>query len=165
MVGSELAKAIVAAVLAVVLAITSIGCAGTTESVRNNPKTAIGAGSGMVGGAAIAALAGAGAGWIVGAAALGALFGGAVGKSLDERDKRLAAEAHQRSLEYGRTGQTQTWTNPDTGHSGSITPTRTYQNASGQYCREYTQNIQIDGQTHQGHGTACRQPDGSWRMN
>ena len=42
--------------------------------------------------------------------------------------------------------------------------TRTYQNQSGQYCREFTQTIQVGGESQQGHGTACRQPDGSWKI-
>ncbi|RZJ46716.1 MAG: DUF4271 domain-containing protein, partial [Flavobacterium sp.] len=33
------------------------------------------------------------------------------------------------TLERAPTGQTVNWTNPDSGHSGSITPTKTYQNA------------------------------------
>ena len=30
------------------------------------------------------------------------------------------------------------------------------------YCREYTEVFQIGGRSHQGYGTACLQPDGSW---
>jgi surface antigen len=76
----------------------------------------------------------------------------------------MAAANAQRALETSRTGQTTSWSNPDSGHSGDITPTRTYQNASGQYCREYQQEIDIGGQKEKAHGTACRQPDGSWKI-
>jgi hypothetical protein len=31
-------------------------------------------------------------------------------------------------------------------------------------CREYQRQIQIDGKMQMAHGTACRQPDGSWRI-
>lgn len=34
----------------------------------------------------------------------------------------------------------------------------------GEYCREYTQTVTIGGKTQKGYGTACLQPDGSWRM-
>jgi surface antigen len=66
-------------------------------------------------------------------------------------------------MEYGSTGTTSTWRNPDTGHYGEITPTRTWETPSGP-CREFQQTIYIDGQAHEGVGTACRQPDGTWKI-
>lgn len=39
-----------------------------------------------------------------------------------------------------------------------------YQTASGQYCREYQSTIHVGGRLQQGYGTACQQPDGSWRV-
>ena len=35
---------------------------------------------------------------------------------------------------------------------------------SAPYCREYTQRIVIGNQTQESYGTACLQPDGSWRI-
>ena len=35
---------------------------------------------------------------------------------------------------------------------------------SGQYCREYTAPITIDGHQVEGYGQACQQPDGSWKL-
>lgn len=32
------------------------------------------------------------------------------------------------------------------------------------YCREYTRTIYVGGQAQQGYGTACQQPDGSWKI-
>ncbi|NDF11806.1 MAG: hypothetical protein EB060_03190 [Proteobacteria bacterium] len=32
------------------------------------------------------------------------------------------------------------------------------------YCREYTQNVKVGSGVHQGYGTACMQPDGSWKL-
>jgi len=61
-----------------------------------------------------------------------------------------------------QTGYTQRWQDPDLQVSGSVTPTRTYTLASGQYCREYQQEIVVDGRPVSGFGRACRQPDGSW---
>ena len=72
-------------------------------------------------------------------------------------------QAAQQSLESGRTGETTDWVNPDSGHSGSITPTETYQKADGSYCRKYTQTIIVNEEAVQSYGTACRQPDGSWK--
>lgn len=31
------------------------------------------------------------------------------------------------------------------------------------YCREYTETIKIGNELHEGYGTACMQPDGSWQ--
>lgn len=32
------------------------------------------------------------------------------------------------------------------------------------YCREYTQSFTVGGKTQNGYGTACREPDGSWKI-
>jgi len=45
------------------------------------------------------------------------------------------------------------------------TPTSdVYQSQSGQYCREYQSQANIGGRMTYGYGTACQQPDGSWRV-
>ncbi len=76
----------------------------------------------------------------------------------------MAIQAANNAFENARTGEASTWRNPDSGNSGSITPTRTYQAPSGGYCREYQQDIIVGGETHKSYGTACRQPDGSWKI-
>ena len=70
----------------------------------------------------------------------------------------------QTALETNKVGQTSTWKNPDSGNSGTVTPTRTFENATKQYCREYTQTVQVGGKTERAYGTACRQADGSWKI-
>jgi hypothetical protein len=42
-------------------------------------------------------------------------------------------------------------------------PSSAYQPA-GQTCRQYQTTVTVDGQTQPGFGTACLQPDGTWRM-
>ncbi len=81
----------------------------------------------------------------------------------DQRDKRLAAEAQQKALESAPTGKPVAWTNPDNGHAGTVTPVRTYQ-SGGTYCREFQSNVTIDGKPDKAYGTACRQPDGAWKV-
>jgi len=54
-------------------------------------------------------------------------------------------------------GETISWNNPESGHSGSVTPTREGQTDSGDYCRQYKQSIVIDGQVETAYGTACKQ--------
>ncbi|MBI1180698.1 MAG: hypothetical protein GC201_09080 [Alphaproteobacteria bacterium] len=99
---------------------------------------------------------------------LGALIGGAIGNRignrLDEADRERHERASYQALEYGRSYDTQGWYDPDTGARGSVTPRPAYQNDQGLYCREFQQDIWIGGRQEQGYGTACRQPDGSWRI-
>lgn len=90
---------------------------------------------------------------------VGANIGGAVGRSMDDTDRLNANLA----LENVRTGVATTWRNPDTANEYALTPTRTYETGSGP-CREYTVDAKVGGSTEQVYGTACRQPDGSWRI-
>jgi surface antigen len=147
----------VAVLMLVVLAVT--GCA----SMEANPKTTVGAFGGGAFGGLIAAAAGGGGAAIAGAVIGGALLGALGGNMLDQRDKRMAAEAQHQALEAGRTGQPIAWSNPDSGHQGTVTPVRTYQ-SGGTYCREFQSNVTIDGKSEKAYGTACRQPDGSWKV-
>jgi hypothetical protein len=39
-----------------------------------------------------------------------------------------------------------------------------YQTPQGQYCREYQGTLNIGGKPQPSHGTACLQPDGTWRL-
>lgn len=140
------------------------GCAQTGQTIRDNPKTTLGGMLGAASGGLIAAAAGGGTAGIIGGVLLGGLVGGAIGNHLDQKDKELATQAANRAFEYGRSGERSTWQNPDSGNSGSITPTRTYQSAGGSYCREYQQDIIVGGEPQKSYGTACRQPDGSWKI-
>jgi len=89
----------------------------------------------------------------------GVAIGGSIGRTMDDVDRmRVAA-----TLETTRTGVATTWQNPDTGYDYRMVPTRTYESTEGP-CREYTLDAQIGGRTEQVYGTACRQPDGSWRI-
>jgi len=139
--------------------------AGCTPSMgpKETGGTLVGAGTGALIGSQI----GGGSGQLVAVAIgtlAGALAGQEVGRSLDRAD-RLAMERNaQYALEYTRTNQATGWRNPDTGNYGSVTPVETYQTSSGQYCREYIQTVVIGGRQQQAYGTACRQPDGSWKI-
>lgn len=148
----------------VLLAFVLGSCASLGEKTRDNPKAVLGSLGGAAVGVGIAALAGGSTGWIVAGGLLGGLAGGAIGKRLDDKDKAKAQAAAHEAFESHRTGQPSVWENPDSGNRGSVTPTRTYQLASGQYCREYTQDIYIGGEKHQTYGTACRRADGTWEI-
>lgn len=94
----------------------------------------------------------------------GGLLGNKLGSQLDCKDQEYHANTAQNSFETQKTGSTSNWVNPDTGHSGSVTPTRTYQTEDGTPCREFTQTIEVNGKQEKGYGTACRQSDGSWKI-
>jgi surface antigen len=89
----------------------------------------------------------------------GAAIGGAIGRSMDETD-RLKTSA---SLETVRTGVPSAWRNPDSGNEYTVVPTRTYETSTGP-CREYTIDAVVGGRKEKVYGTACRQADGSWRV-
>lgn len=89
----------------------------------------------------------------------GAAIGGSIGKTMDDTDRINAAA----TLENVRTGVSSTWVNPDTGYEYVMTPTRTFDSGTGP-CREYTMDATIGGKTEQVYGTACRQPDGAWKV-
>ena len=97
-------------------------------------------------------------------ALIGAYAGNQIGKSMDAQDRMLAERTSQNALETQRSGVTTTWHNPDTGHRGSVTPSRPFQTEQGTYCREFTQEVIIGNQKEKAYGTACRQPDGSWKI-
>ena len=96
---------------------------------------------------------------IIAGTLVGAMIGGSIGRYMDAQDRMRTA----RALEYNRTGQPSRWRNPDTGATYEVTPTRTYETAEGP-CREFTMRAEIGGRPETVYGTACRQPDGSWRM-
>ena len=146
------------------VAFPALSCQTLADTTRDNPKAVLGSLGGAAAGAGIAAIAGGSAGWIVAAGLAGGLLGGAIGHHLDNKDKQMAAQAAANAFENNRTGQAAAWKNPDSGNSGTITPTKTYQGGSGKYCREYRQEILVGGEKQQAYGTACREPDGSWQI-
>ena len=94
----------------------------------------------------------------------GAVAGDRLGAQLDEKDRLMAAQNLQHSLENAPDGTTTAWKNPNSGHSGASSPTKTTVAASGTPCREFVTEIIVGGKTQQGYGTACRQADGSWKI-
>lgn len=133
---------------------------------QSGPKAQLGGLLGAGGGALAGSQIGSGKGQLT-AVAIGALggmlLGNSIGNSLDELDQMKMSNTTQRTLEVVRDGQTSTWQNPNSGNSGSVVPLRTYQ-AAGSYCREFQQTVTVGGQQQSAYGTACRQPDGTWKI-
>ncbi|MGB0747731.1 MAG: RT0821/Lpp0805 family surface protein [Magnetospiraceae bacterium] len=142
---------------------TFLGACANDGNVNRNVGTIVGAGVG----AAVGSRFGEGTGKtlaIVLGTAAGAMLGNEIGRRLDERDRQMAYNTTQNTLETRRTGTTGSWNNPDSGHRGTVTPVRTYTN-SGQPCREYTTTVVIDGRVEEARGTACRDSRGVWRIS
>ena len=141
----------------------SLAACVSDQGNKQTLGTLIGAGLGGLAGSQVGSgtgqLAAIGAGVL-----LGGLLGNEVGKSLDKADIAYAERNAQETLEYQPSGATSSWVNPDSGNSGSITPTATYQSTGGEYCREYQQTVTVGGEQQSAYGTACRQPDGSWKL-
>ncbi|CCQ73991.1 RT0821/Lpp0805 family surface protein [Magnetospira sp. QH-2] len=140
---------------------------GCVTDAQNNPNktmgTLLGAGLGALAGSQIGGGKGNMAAIAVGTLA-GAWLGGNVGSKLDEVDRMKMQGTTQSALEYNKAGTTSSWSNPDSGHEGTITPTRTYSSSAKEDCREYRTTVTIDGRVEEAYGTACRQPDGSWQV-
>ncbi len=137
------------------------GCAG--QGPKQTGGTLLGAGLGALAGSQIGSGKGQLAAVAIGAVA-GAMLGGEIGRSLDENDRRMASRA-QAQAQAAPIGQTVSWNNPDTGNRGTYTPVRDGTNTTtGAYCREYQTTVTVGGKTEEAYGTACRQPDGSWKV-
>ena len=148
-----------------IVLVTSLGLMACAENAgrKETGGTVIGA----VAGGLLGSTIGKGSGKVIAVgvgAVLGGIIGSEVGKSLDRADRAHMHRTTQQSLETQNTGQSSTWRNPDSQHSGTVTPTRTYQRDDGRPCREFQQTVTIDGRTERAYGRACRQSDGSWKI-
>lgn len=81
--------------------------------------------------------------------------------NLNEQQQR-EHEAAQVEATTAEIGESITWS--DGSASGSVTATREGTDAAGNQCREFQQDVTIGGETEQAYGTACLQPDGSWKI-
>ena len=142
-------------------------CSGADQGTNEK----IGATTGTVLGAVLGAKIGGSfddsTGKILGAS-LGAIFGSVLGreiaKTLSEADLKRADDAAQDTMETADTGQTVTWSNPDSGNSGTYKPTSDAQQVDGEDCRDFESTVIIDGEEKSATGRACRQLDGSWKI-
>lgn len=148
------------------LALASIALAGCAD-FEGRPKQSIGTILGAAGGAVAGAQFGKGTGQLVATAIgtlAGAWIGSEAGKSLDRADQTHIQQMTQRSLESQKSNTTTLWTNPDHDVEATVTPKPAFTDGTGQSCREYQQSVTVGGRTEMAYGTACRQPDGSWKI-
>jgi hypothetical protein len=88
------------------------------------------------------------------------LFPGHVGTVLTPDDRDIYFRAYRGAL-AAPIGQSMVWNSNRV--SGAVTTTRDGW-AGQRYCREFRQEITIDGRNEQAYGTACQMPDGDWQL-
>ena len=157
------------AVLALAAPLAACSTGPSYNLYADNPKATMGTLLGGAGGGLLGASLGKDAsgdrGYVYTAVGtlLGAMIGNSIGSSLDEMDQQYAGYAATDALEYNRSGTPASWRNPDSGNHGYTVPTRTYRQG-GRDCRDYETTIYVDGRPETATGSACRQPDGTWRI-
>ena len=154
--------------LALLMMVVSTFALSACENLNGKGnKQLLGAGGGAVIGGLLGSKIGGGSGqlWATGAGALiGTLVGSEIGKSLDKADQQYMSQAGYEA-QTAPIGEPISWNNPESGNSGEVVATKDgYSEASGSYCREYQQTIYVGGREETAYGTACEQPDGSWKI-
>lgn len=90
-------------------------------------------------------------------ALVGTLVGYMVGNEMDKYDRQQLNHVYER----GVSGNTSSWTNPDSGHVYNVTPSPATTSASGP-CREAQIDAIIGGKRETTYTTACRDYNGQW---
>ena len=157
----QIAMGLQRSVLATSLAL-SLGLAACSgPNAKQDSGTVVGA----VAGGVIGNQFGKGSGKVlatVAGAVVGGIVGSEIGKSMDQQDRLLAQQAELAALERGQSGVSTPWRNPDNGRYGEVVPSKPYTRGADN-CRDYTHTIYIDSRPQTVRGTACRNPDGTWR--
>jgi surface antigen len=160
--------------IAAALAIALAGCdaiygdqpatptATITQTPLPAPRAAETAGPPAGGSGATAATVGAGttADLIAGTLA-GGYFGSRLGSQFDVTARQAAATAERRALADDAPAD---WSDPRSGTSGRVRPLRSFTDAAGRKCREYSQTVTIAGQRHSDKGISCLQSAGNWSL-
>lgn len=148
--------------LAVSLALSASACSWNEKRTET-----LGGVVGGVMGAVLGSKMGKGTGKSVGialGATLGTMWGQDIAKGMSDVDKVFHERTTSDSLEYGKPGEEVSWSNPDSGNSGTVAAGETYKNDTGEDCRTFETTVQVDGEDRTAEGTACRTPGGEWQV-
>ena len=106
----------------------------------------------------------------IGGVILGGIAGNAIAKDAC-KDKRHDAyyynHAYYDSFNDPDEGEQYNWNNPYSNNHGYVTAGEYYEDGYEDHsgpCREFTQQVYIDGHPETATGLACRQSDGTWRI-
>lgn len=100
----------------------------------------------------------------IGGALVGGVIGDQIGQYMDRQDKINM----QSAIVNTPVNQEATWTSNNEGPNGqpvtyTVKPLKNY-TSGHRYCREYQTTVTVGGKAQQAYGKACRQPDGSWKI-
>jgi surface antigen len=134
----------------------ALGCLLILSCQTAPSREDTGTGLGAILGALLGTQIGSGSGRtvaIIGGAVLGGIVGRTIGRRMDERDREMVAKALE-------TGEPTSWHNEDTGYDYVLTPTGSHVSAEGHLCRDFVQEVIVDGRLETIEGTACRRAAG-----
>lgn len=144
-------------------ALVSVGLSGCVSSgPRESAGAVLGAGGGAITGGLIGGALGGSRGTVAGAllgGAIGGITGSAIGRDLDEQDRRIALAAQSEAFQ---TGRRRPWRGAH-GAYGYVEPEPEFVDARGT-CRNFTHRIYINGRPATSAGVACLGPDGYWEI-
>ncbi len=138
-------------------------CTMSLMACSNMSNQDTGALTGAVAGGLLGSTVGQGSGQVLAIAAgslAGAYVGASIGKNMDQTDRLRMNKA----LENNAVGKPAYWRNQQTGASYRVVPVKNVSVDGNEYCREYRTTADIAGKKQQVYGTACRQPDGTWKV-
>lgn len=141
-------------------AVTALGGCAANNTGRANEQAGVVIGA--IAGGLLGSTMGKGSGKtaaIMAGTVAGAIIGGRIGQSMDATDRLKTNNV----LETVPDNRSTTWHNPNSGYEYTVTPTKTVEYEEGP-CREYVVKAKIGGKLEDVYGTACRQPDGSWKI-
>ena len=139
------------------IGVLAVGLTGCTPGNNIPGSTIAGTAAGGLLGAALFHGSGAWIG-VLGGALVGGIIGNFVGKRMDAADRARMANA----VVTTPVGEEATWTNSKD-VTYTVRPVRQYHRRD-RYCREYQTTVRIGGRVRHAYGTACRQPDGQWKV-
>lgn len=133
--------------------------AGCETTSKQDAGTVIGA---IFGGVIGHKASGGGAAGTAIGAVLGGTVGHLIGRYMDDNDRREMAQA----LDENAPGVSRSWRNPDTGNEYTMTPTSSVYRTEAGHCRDFEQEMIVDGERRIVNATACKRPDDeSWRVS
>jgi hypothetical protein len=90
--------------------------------------------------------------------------GGVRAEPLDAADEAFRATSYRQAW-AGALGQAQRWSNPASGHAGSVLATKEQLDpATHQPCREVTETLSAGDRPAVGYAVGCRTADGRWQI-
>lgn len=91
----------------------------------------------------------------------GGYFGSRLGSRFDDSARQAAATAERRALADNATAD---WSDSQSGASGRVRPLRSFIDAAGRECREYSETVNIAGRRDSDTGIACLDSGGDWSL-